>query len=317
MNITLRLLRMSLLVLALALTPWARNAHAAPLEVVTSFSILADFVRQVGGERVRVTPLVQAGEDAHGFEPRPSDARRVRAAQLVVVSGLGFDPWMERLARTAGYTGRLLIASSGVTPLSPPDTTEHAHGHADAEAHEAIDPHAWQDVAKARRYVENIAQALAEADPAGSTQYRANAARYLAELATLDADIRTALQRIPAAQRKVVSGHDAFGYFAHAYGVRFLAPAGISNHSEASAAGVARLIRQLRAEGIAAVFLENISDARLIERIRKESGARIGGTLYSDALSPPDGPAPSYVAMMRHNLATLVAALAGDAARPR
>lgn len=303
-----RIHRSLLRALAAFLALFASGVHAAPLEVVTSFSILSDFVATVGGERVRVTTLVPAGTDAHNFQPRPSDARRLRGARLVVASGLGFDPWMERLARSAGYSGPFVVASDGIEPIAAPASHDHGHGH---EAHrDAIDPHAWQDVAKAIRYVDNIATALAAADPSGADHYRHNAQRYRTELAALDAEIRQALQRIPPERRKVVSGHDAFGYFAHAYGVRFLAPAGISNQSEASASGIARLIRQLRREQVPAIFVDNIGDPRLIERIRKESGARMGGTLYSDALSPPDGPAASYVAMMRHNLATLLDALA-------
>lgn len=285
---------------------------AAPLEVVTSFSILGDLVRQVGGERVRVTTLVGAGEDAHNFQPRPSDARRIGSARLVVASGLGFDPWMERLAQTAGYKGTVLVASQGITPIAGEDEPDEAHGHGAGTHREAIDPHAWQDAARAQRYVANIASALIQADPAGANVYRDNAARYTAELRALDTEIRTALAGIPPARRKVVSSHDAFGYFAHAYGVRFLAPAGISNQSEPSASGIARLIRQLRDEKVPAVFVESISDPRLIERIRKESGARSGGTLYSDALSGAEGPASTYVAMMRHNLRTLIEGLAGS-----
>lgn len=284
----------------------AHPVQAAPLEVVTSFSILGDFIRQVGGDRVRVTMLVAADQDAHNFQPRPSDARRIGAAQLVVASGLGFDPWLERLAQTAGYKGRVLVASHGVEPIAAADEHDDAHGHGKGSHQDAVDPHAWQDVARAQRYVANIADALVQADPANAKVYRDNATRYAAELKALDNDIRNALAAIPAERRKVVSAHDAFGYFAHAYGVRFLAPAGISNQSEPSAAGVAKLIRQLRHENVPAVFVESVSDPRLIERIRKESGARLGGTLYSDALSAADGPAPTYVAMMRHNLRTLL-----------
>ncbi|NMG00338.1 metal ABC transporter substrate-binding protein [Aromatoleum toluolicum] len=284
----------------------AHPVQAAPLEVVTSFSILGDFIRQVGGDRVKVTMLVAADQDAHNFQPRPSDARRIGAAQLVVASGMGFDPWLERLAQTAGYKGRVLVASHGVEPIAAADEHDDAHGHGKGSHQDAVDPHAWQDVVRAQRFVANIADALAQADPANAKVYRDNATRYAAELKALDRDIRNALAAIPAERRKVVSAHDAFGYFAHAYGVRFLAPAGISNQSEPSAAGVAKLIRQLRHENVPAVFVESVSDPRLIERIRKESGARLGGTLYSDALSAADGPAPTYVAMMRHNLRTLL-----------
>ena len=305
-------MRQILLRLAVALVALlglaAQPLHAAaPLEVVASFSILGDFIRQIGGDRVKVTTLVAADQDAHNFQPRPSDARRLGTAQLVVASGLGFDPWLERLAQTAGYKGRILVASRGIEPIAGADD-EHdaAHGNGKGSHRDAVDPHAWQDVVHAQRYVANIADALAQADPANARAYRDGAARYTTELKALDAEIRSALAALPAERRKVVSAHDAFGYFAHAYGVRFLAPAGISNQSEPSAAGVAKLIRQLRRENVPAVFVESVSDPRLIERIRKESGARLGGTLYSDALSAPDGPAPTYVAMMRHNLRTLL-----------
>lgn len=310
-HISTRLLAALALLFALATQP----LRAAPLEVVVSFSILGDLVRQVGGERVRVVTLVGPDQDAHNYQPRPSDARRIGAAHLVVVSGLGFDPWLERLAHTAGFKGTVLVASHDIEPIAAPDTRDDAHGHRHGTHRDATDPHAWQDVSRTQRYVANIANALTLADAAGANLYRHNAARYIAELKALDTEIRNALSRIPAERRKVVSSHDAFGYFAHAYGVRFLAPAGISNQSEPSASGVAQLIRQLRREKVPVVFVESISDPRLVERIRKESGARLGGTLYSDALSGADGPAPTYVAMMRHNLDTLIEGLSENPAR--
>ncbi|NLF54837.1 MAG: zinc ABC transporter solute-binding protein [Thauera phenolivorans] len=294
-------------------------ARAEALRVSVSFSILADFVRQVGSERVTVDTLVGADEDAHAFQPRPSDARRLGAAQLVVTNGLGFDDWVERLARSAGYRGKVLVASDGIDALAKEQDEEHdaerLEQHADDDheedhRHGDIDPHAWQSVANAERYVANIAAALAALDPAGASHYRDNAARYRGELKALDAEIRAAFAAIPAERRKVVSSHDAFAYFGHAYGVDFLAPVGVSNNAEPTAQGVARLIRQLRAEKIPAVFIENVADPRLIERIRAESGARVGGTLYSDALSAADGAAPDYRSMMRHNLRTIVEAIA-------
>ncbi|CAI07106.1 ABC transporter, periplasmic binding protein precursor [Aromatoleum aromaticum EbN1] len=289
--------------LALGLALAAPALRAAPLEVVASFSILGDFVTRVGGERVAVTTLVGAGADAHNYQPRPSDARRLGNARLIVANGLGFDAWIERLAQSAGYRGRILIASAGIRPLAEED--EHGHAHEGA-----VDPHAWQDVSNAIRYVANIAEALSQADPAGAAVYRQNAARYIAELEALDATIRRTLATVPAERRKVVSSHDAFGYFSHAYDVRFLAAAGVSTQSEPSAGGIAQLIRQLRREKAPAVFVESISDPRLAERISHESGARLGGMLYSDALSNADGPAPTYLDMMRHNLETLIKGLA-------
>jgi len=285
--------------LALGLALAAPALRAAPLEVVASFSILGDFVTRVGGERVAVTTLVGAGADAHNYQPRPSDARRLGNARLIVANGLGFDEWIQRLAQSAGYQGTILIASAGIRPLTEEDEHRHAH-------EGAVDPHAWQDVSNASRYVANIAEALSQADPAGAAVYRQNAARYTAELEALDATIRRTLATVPAQRRKVVSSHDAFGYFSHAYDVRFLAAAGISTQSEPSAGGIAQLIRQLRRENAPAVFVESISDPRLAERISHESGARLGGTLYSDALSNADGPASTYLDMMRHNLRTLM-----------
>ncbi|NMG56133.1 metal ABC transporter substrate-binding protein [Aromatoleum aromaticum] len=289
--------------LALGLALAAPALRAAPLEVVASFSILGDFVTRVGGERVAVTTLVGAGADAHNYQPRPSDARRLGNARLIVANGLGFDEWIERLAQSAGYRGTILIASAGIRPLAEED--EHGHAHEGA-----VDPHAWQDVSNAIRYVANIAEALSQVDPAGAAVYRQNAARYIAELEALDATIRRTLAMVPAERRKVVSSHDAFGYFSHAYDVRFLAAAGVSTQSEPSAGGIAQLIRQLRREKAPAVFVESISDPRLAERISHESGARLGGMLYSDALSNADGPAPTYLAMMRHNLEMLMKGLA-------
>ena len=296
------------------------SAHAQNLEVTTSFSILGDLVSQVGGERVKVRTLVGADEDAHAFQPRPSDARNVGGAALVVVNGLGFDDWMARLARSGGYKGEVVVASAGIDTLAmtKDDAHDHGHGHGhegekanDKPNARAVDPHAWQDVGNVRRYVANIADALAKADPAGASAYRANAERYDGELKALDAEIRAAFAALPAERRKVVSSHDAFGYFGRAYGIRFLSPVGVSNNAEPTAQGVARLIRQLKAEKVPAVFIENVADPRLIERIRSESGAQIGGTLYSDALSKADGPAPSYVRMMRANLDALRQAMSG------
>ena len=296
------------------------SAHAQNLEVTTSFSILGDLVSQVGGERVKVRALIGADEDAHAFQPRPSDARNVGGAALVVVNGLGFDDWMVRLARSGGYKGEVVVASAGIDTLAmtKDDAHDHGHGHGhegekanDKANDRAVDPHAWQDVGNVRRYVANIADALTKADPEGASAYRANAERYDGELKALDAEIRAAFAALPAERRKVVSSHDAFGYFGRAYGIRFLSPVGVSNNAEPTAQGVARLIRQLKAEKVPAVFIENVADPRLIERIRSESGAQIGGTLYSDALSKADGPAPSYVRMMRANLDALRQAMSG------
>lgn len=292
--------------LALILSNAVATVQAGELKVVASFSILADLVSEVGGDRVSVTSLVKPDEDAHGYQPKPSDSRLLRDADLVLANGLGFDTWIERLSAAASRDKKLVIVSEGITPLE----SGHAHDDHAGHDHGELDPHAWQDVANARVYAANIAKALATADPANAADYEANLARFDQQLEELDSEIRSTIAALPEARRTIVTSHEAFAYFGRAYDVRLLAASGVSANAEPSAAGIARLIRQIRREEAAAAFLENISDPRTIERISKESGARVGGTLYSDALSGPDGAAPTYVAMMRHNLATLIEAIA-------
>ncbi|MDB5560040.1 MAG: Metal transporter substrate-binding protein [Enterovirga sp.] len=296
----IRLLRCLPAVLALLSGPaWA----AEPLKVVASFSILADFAREVGGARVEVTPLVGPDADAHSFQPSPADARRVKDARVIVVNGLGFDPWIARLQRASGTKAAVVTAAVRVKPIKDEAGHDHAHDH-------DVDPHAWQDVGNAKLYVAAIRDGLAAADPDGRAEYEANAARYLARLDDLERDIRAGIGSIPAARRKVVTTHDAFGYFGRSYGLTFTAPQGVSTDSEATAADVARIIRQVKAAKIPAVFLENVADRRLADRIAAESGAKVGAKLYSDALSAPGGPAATYIDMMRQNLAAFRAVLA-------
>jgi len=271
-----------------------------PLNVVATFSILADFVANVGGERVSVTALAGPDSDTHVYTPTPADAKRIAEARLVVLNGLGLEGWLPRLIKASGGKAVSVVASKGITVLKADD----GHGHGEA------DPHAWQSVANARIYVANIRDALAAADPAGAEAYRANAARYLERLDALEREVRAAVAAIPAARRRVISTHSAFGYFAAAYGVAFVAPQGVSTDSEPSARDVAAIIAQIKKEKIPAVFLENVSDPRLMRRIAAETGAAIGGTLYSDSLTGEKGPAPTYIDMVRHNIKTLTRALA-------
>ncbi|NYZ15114.1 zinc ABC transporter solute-binding protein [Azospirillum sp. RWY-5-1] len=285
---------------AVAVALAALPALAEPLKVVTSFSILGDMVRQIGGDAVAVTTLVGADGDAHVYEPTPADARAVAAADVVVVNGLGFEGWMGRLVKAAGYKGPVVFATRGIKPIKG----DHDHGHDHGE-----DPHAWQSVGNARIYADNIVAGLVDAAPAMADGLRAGHAAYTSELNALDRDIKAALAPVPKVDRRIVTSHDAFGYYARAYGVTFLAPVGISTEAEPSAGDVARLIRQMKKEKARAVFVESIADPRLLEQIARETGARIGGRVYSDALSGPEGPAPSYVAMMRHNTRLFVEAL--------
>ncbi|OJY03653.1 MAG: ABC transporter substrate-binding protein [Rhizobiales bacterium 62-17] len=287
--------------LAVSTLPVAAQTETK-LPVVASFSILGDMVRQVGGDRIALDVLVGPGGDAHVYAPTPSDAKKLTSAKVVFVNGIRFEGWMDRLVRSSGTKASVVTVTKGLKPLT---MTERHAGH----NHSASDPHAWQDVANAKLYVANIRDALIQADGLGAEGYRSRADAYLKQLDGLDADIRAGLGAIPPERRLIITTHDAFGYFGAAYGMKLISPQGISTESEASAQDVARIIRQIRQDKVPAVFVENISDPRLAERIARETGARIGGTLYSDSLSPSDGPAPSYIGMMRHNLGELTKAL--------
>ncbi|MDA9508225.1 metal ABC transporter substrate-binding protein [Bradyrhizobium sp. CCBAU 11386] len=279
----------------LALLLIASPLHAAErLNVVASFSILGDFVRNVGGDRVSVTTLVGADSDVHVYTPAPSDAKRIADAKFVVVNGLGLEGWLPRLVQSSGSKATVITASAGIAPL---------------KLGSAADPHAWQSVPNAKVYVTDIANALAAADPDDAEFFRAQAKAYLEKLETLDREVREAVAKIPPERRKVISTHDAFGYFAAEYGIRFIAPLGVSTETEPSARDIAAIIGQIKVQKIPAVFLENISDDRLIRRIAAETGAKVGGTLISDGLTGEKGPAPTYIDMVRHNIKALTSAL--------
>jgi zinc/manganese transport system substrate-binding protein len=265
------------------------------LNVVASFSILGDLAKNVGGDHVSVTTLVGPNGDVHVYTPAPADAKKVADAKLLVINGLGLEGWLPRLLQASGGRAPIVIATKGIAPL---------------KLGSGADPHAWQSVVNAKIYVANIRDALVAADPADAEVFRSQAQTYLAKLDALDREVREAVARIPQDHRKVISTHDAFGYFAVAYGIKFIAPEGVSTESEASARDIAGIISQIKAWKIPAVFLENISDPRLMQRIAAESGARIGGTLYSDSLTDEKGEGPTYIDMVRHNIKALTSALA-------
>jgi zinc/manganese transport system substrate-binding protein len=271
------------------------------IAVVATFSILDDMVRNVGGERVQSVALVGPNMDAHVYSPSPNDSKTLSAAKVVVSNGLGFEGWIERLVRSSGSRARMVVASTGVKPRA---TGSHGHSH----GHDA-DPHAWQSVANAKIYVANIRDGLIAADPASKAVYQANAEAYLAKLDALDAEIKASVARIPAERRRIITTHDAFGYFSAAYGVTFIAPQGVSTEADVSARDLARIIAQVRKDKITALFIENVTDARLLQRIAQETSVRIGGTLYSDALTDGKGAAATYIDMMRHNAGQMTQAL--------
>lgn len=296
-------------VLSAAALVAVRPARAQPrLQVVASFSILGDMVRQVAGDGVALRVLAGPETDAHAFQPRPSDAEALRDAAVVVRNGLGFEPWLDRLLRSAGNRGAVVTATEGIQAIRAPGGHAHSHGAG------APDPHAWQDIRLARVYAANIGEALAKADPPRAAAWRGAAAAYGARLDALDRQVRDGIAEVPPERRVVVTSHDAFGYFGAAYGVRFLAPQGISNGAQPSAAQVAALIRQIRSERVSAVFLDGPGSQTVVERLAREAGVRPRGRLYADTLSAPDGAAPTYEAMQRHNVELLVAAMREHAA---
>ena len=284
--------RRHLIAAALLLLPHApaQAQQAGKVDVLASFSVIADLVRQVGGDRVEVRSIVALSQDPHDFEPSPSDVRRVMKAQLIVINGLGFEPWADRFVKAANYKGERLVASRGVKALS---------------VRGAVDPHAWQDVENVKLYIENIRDALSKVDPAGASDYARNASAYGRELDTLNKEIKTGFASIPKAQRRVITSHDAFNYFGDAYDVVFLAPQGVSSSAEPSARDVAAIIKQIRAENIKAIFFENALPQQLARQIASETGVRIAGKLYADVLGDN---VRSYTEMMRHNYKAILAA---------
>lgn len=308
----------------------AAPAFADPLKVIASFSIIADFAKNVGGDKVEITTLVGPNGDAHVYEPKPADAVAMSKADVVLVNGLHFEGFLTRLVETSATKATLVELTKGVKPLKmkaefaeeeegeghAAEATEVDHDHA-AEAegdhdHGGIDPHAFQSVANAKVYVTNIADAFCQADAVSCDSYKANAASYLATLDALDAEVKAAVASIPEDKRTIITSHDAFGHFEHEYGLTFHAPEGISTEADPSAADVAKLIQQIKQDKASAIFVENITNPRLIEQIAGETGLKVGGELYSDALSDEGGPAATYVDLMRHNIATIKGAIGGS-----
>jgi zinc/manganese transport system substrate-binding protein len=312
----LKLLRRAVLATAMILAPAPLGAASAePIRVIASFSVIGDFARNVGGDRIELTTLVGPDGDAHVYEPKPDDAVAMASADVVLVNGLHFEGFLSRLVEASATKAAVVELTRGVEPLHMKagfaEEEEHAAGETDHD-HGDIDPHAFQSIGNAKIYVKNIADAFCAADAAGCDTYRANAAAYTGRLEETDTAVKAVIAAIPPEKRVVITSHDAFGYFEHAYGLTFLAPQGISTESEASAADVAALIRQIRQEKAAAIFVESITNGRLAEQIASETGLKVGGTLHSDALSSADGPAATYIDMMLSNVATIRGAILGS-----
>ena len=277
----------------------AAPASAETLNVVASFTVLADVVKHVGGDHVKVSSLVGPNGDPHEFEPSPADAKTLNAAKVVFVSGEGLEGWMDRLISASGYKGTPVIASEGINTRTMVD-----------DGKTVTDPHVWNSPVNVKIWVANIETALSSADPADAADFRANAERYTKILTELDAYAHSKFDKIPDDRRKVLTSHDAFGYFGREYKVSFLSPLGVSTETEASAAEVAKLIEQIKTEHVKTYFFENSNDPRLVGQVAKATGAEPGGELYVESLSKADGPASTYERMFRYNVDQLVAAMA-------
>lgn len=316
-----------LIAAALALSTALPANAADKLKVVATFSVLGDLATEIGGDHVEVRTLVGPNGDAHTFEPSPADAKAMGGAAVLVENGLGLEGWLGRLITVSGFKGEKVIATEGVKPIAwtgaeeeeghdhdkPEAKAEAGHDGHDHAAHEghshSVDPHAWQNPLNGVLYVQNIVAGLSAADPEHAAEYKAKGDQLASALQAIDTNFKAEFAKVPAERRKIVTSHDAFGYFADAYGIQFVAPEGVSTESEASAADVAKIIRQIKAEKIMSLFAENITDPRLLNQIARETGVTIGGELFSDALSPPDGPAPTYLKMFENNGAKLLAAM--------
>jgi len=268
------------------------------IPVTTSFSILADLVKVVGGEHVKVQSLVGPNEDAHVFEPKPTHAKTIQQSKLLVINGLDFEPWAKKLAKSANFGGKTVVASQGIQPLRPTSSKADSHGH----HHHGVDPHAWQNPQNVIQYVNNIASALSSIDPSNSITYQRNAQNYQKEIASLDQWAQSQFSTVPAHQRKVITSHDAFAYLAARYQIQFMSSHGTTTAAEPSAKQVARLVQQIKRDSIKTIFIENMSNPKLMQQISQDTGATLGAKLYSDALSGSNEPGATYLSMMRHNM---------------
>jgi zinc/manganese transport system substrate-binding protein len=276
---------------------------ADKLPVVVSFSILADVVQQVGGDHVTVQALVGPDADAHVFEPSPADVRIVSASRLMFINGLGFEGWLPRLVDAARYRGKVITATQGIEARAMSDAEDSGHDH------HHIDPHVWQDPLNVVVYVHNIVDALSTADVANATYYRQRGDAYIAQLNQIDTAIRQQIAAITPVKRRIITSHDAFGYFGKRYGVTFISAQGVSTDSEPDAKAISNLIQQIRREQTKAIFFENMSNRRLLDQITQDAHAKIGGKLYADALSSADGPAANYLALIQYNANEIVSGL--------
>ena len=293
-----RMIALGSLIASAALALTASVASAKTLNAIASFTVLGDVVKEVGGDHITVKTLVGPNGDVHEFEPSPDDAKTLQAADIAFVSGEGLESWFDKLAKSAGYKGKPVVASAGIKTRKMEE-----------DGKTVTDPHVWNSAANVVIWVANIEKALVAADPDDAADFKANAARYTKALQDLNAYAHEKIDAAPKDKRKILTSHDAFGYFGREYGLALLSPLGVSTEKEASAADVAKLIDQIKREKVKAYFIENSNDPRLVKQIADATGAEPGGELYVEALSPADGPATTYAKMFRYNVDQIAAAI--------
>ena len=294
--------------IAFAVVLLAAPAQAAGrIPVVATFSVIADMLANLGGDRLDIKTIVKAGGDSELYQPTPADVASVAAARAVFLNDLNeeFEPWLEPLLKQAQFKGAKVVVSRNARVL----TAEEEHPVSGRLLPTAVDQHAWLDPKNGVIYVRNIAAALARLDPAGAALYQARAAAYAKAIRAVDGWAHHEIAAVPAVKRRALSSHDSLQYIANAYGITLLAVNGWTNKSEPSAAELAKLARQIRVERVKALFLDSITDPRAMQRIAGETGATIGGTLYGDSLSPKGGEADTYLKMLRHDVSTLKAGM--------
>ncbi|WP_074380949.1 metal ABC transporter solute-binding protein, Zn/Mn family [Bartonella doshiae] len=291
--------------LLLLLSSFSASAHNK-IRVVASFSILADLVKNVGGDSISISTFVGPNASIHIYEPTPRDVQALKNAHIIFINGLHLEGFIDRLITASGTKALLVEVSANIPPLNIQHQKHSAQEH---NHYSDIDPHAWQTIPNVEIYVKNIATAFCKIDQQSCVKYNRNSSAYIQKLKIAQETLKTKIATIPKDKRVIITSHDAFSYFAKEYGFTMLAPQSASTETEATAADVAKLIKQIKTNKAAALFVENISNPRLIKQISRETGLKIGGTLYSDALSNENGPAATYLDMMEHNIKTIIDAI--------
>jgi ABC-type Zn uptake system ZnuABC Zn-binding protein ZnuA len=289
-------------------------ASAAPTavglpRVLAAETFLADISQNVAGNRLKVDALLPIGVDPHSYEPAPGDVTKVAQSDVLIVNGAGVETFLDKLLQNAGGRRDVITASAGLTSRTAREGEAVELGGAPADP--AGDPHFWLDPTKVIKYVENIRDGLSKADPGGASTYAANAAGYIKQLQDLDGWISQQVQAIPQDQRLLVTNHESLGYFADRYGFQVIGTVipSVSTEASPSAQELARLVDRIKATHAKAIFLETGTNPQLAQQVAQDTGAKVVTEIYTHSTTDPNGPAPNYIAMMKHDTMAIVNAL--------